>query len=96
MENETSAFFGEARVGETIRMASNRTAQGVLDAVLTATSDFAGTAPQADDLTMLTVRRPAAMLASAARVPGQGGTGDEDQKGGTDGGVQASHLTDSG
>jgi len=69
MENETSAFFGEARVGETIRMASNRTAQGVLDAVLTATSDFAGTAPQADDLTMLTVRRPAAMLASAPHHP---------------------------
>ncbi|CAN1523705.1 PPM-type phosphatase domain containing protein [Rhabdaerophilaceae bacterium] len=67
MENETRDFYGEGRIKETLGAASSRSAQAVLDRLLAETIEFAGAAPQADDLTILTVRRPASVSSQATQ-----------------------------
>ena len=49
-------FFGDERVYECLRDCSGLGAGGVLERIFRAVSDFSGTTPQADDITVLVVR----------------------------------------
>jgi sigma-B regulation protein RsbU (phosphoserine phosphatase) len=50
-------LYGEERLRETLRGNTGKSAQAVLDAVLDSVHTFAQDAPQADDLTLLILKR---------------------------------------
>jgi len=55
--NEDGKEFSGARLGDTVRYLQGRSAKEINDGVLDAVRNFAGTADQRDDLTLVTVRR---------------------------------------
>ncbi len=58
MLDEQGHFFSEARAIEVIAGLAGRSAQETVDVLLETSLAFAGTVPQADDLTILVIRRP--------------------------------------
>lgn len=54
--NETKELYGTERTGEFLRGAPRATAEELTHAVVAEVNRFAGTAPQADDITVLVVR----------------------------------------
>jgi serine phosphatase RsbU (regulator of sigma subunit)/DNA-binding NarL/FixJ family response regulator len=50
-------LFGQARLLETVAAASSGSPQDVIDAILAAVQSFSGEAPQADDFTLVVVKR---------------------------------------
>ena len=51
--NAEEEFFGTGRMLDALRSAENESAERILETVKHAVQDFAGDAPQFDDLTML-------------------------------------------
>ncbi|MCC6579449.1 MAG: SpoIIE family protein phosphatase [Phycisphaeraceae bacterium] len=58
--NEADDQFGEDRVGTILRDHPHESASQLLDRLVRAIDDFRGSAPQADDLTAILIRRPPA------------------------------------
>jgi len=50
-------LFGQARLLETVAAASSGSPQEVIEAILAAVQRFTGEAPQADDFTLVVVKR---------------------------------------
>jgi len=50
-------FFGLERIVETVRRCRHESALAVTEGLLEAVRDFAGDAPQSDDITLMTLRR---------------------------------------
>jgi sigma-B regulation protein RsbU (phosphoserine phosphatase) len=50
-------LFGKARLSEAVGRAAPATARDLIDAILAAVRAFIGDTPQADDLTIVTVKR---------------------------------------
>lgn len=55
--NRSGEQFGEARLAEVLKLYAGDSAQAIIDAVLHAVKQFAGTTPQTDDITLLVVQR---------------------------------------
>lgn len=56
-QNERAELFGHARLFDVVRRHQSRSAQGILQALLDATRQFANGQPQADDITVVIVKR---------------------------------------
>jgi sigma-B regulation protein RsbU (phosphoserine phosphatase) len=56
-ENDEEEMFGEERVAQLIRDNCGIPVAGLVDLVLQAVTDYQGKMPQADDITILLVRR---------------------------------------
>jgi sigma-B regulation protein RsbU (phosphoserine phosphatase) len=56
-QNEAGDEFGEARLTALLRQCRHEPAVVIVDQVLTAIDQFAGAAPQFDDITLMVLRR---------------------------------------
>jgi len=56
-QNSTGELFGQERISEIILRHHHEPARTILNQILAATREFAGSAPQLDDMTGVIIRR---------------------------------------
>ena len=56
-ENEAGEMFGKDRVAETIKQTINQTCAATVQEILRRVDEYCGTVPQADDITIVLIRR---------------------------------------